>query len=214
MRWAMLDTHSQTKDNQLNTSTRRQSSSPGLPGNDQLLGQIHSKPKWSVSTTMPTVAQGCNLVLDSTSTFWKTQKVCHKSTCYLHYYNVTKPVTLTCDTSQYGLRAACLQDGKPVAYASRTLTQTEIRYAQIEKGLLAVVFACYTFYDYICGKPVTVETAHQPLLTIHNKSFHTVPACLQCMRLQKFNLTLIYKRWKHLYLAYMLSRAPRHNIPL
>lgn len=68
----------------------------------------------------------------------------------LQYYDVSKPVTLTCDTSQHGLGAACLQDGNPIAYASRSLTQTETRYAQIEKELLAVVFACYKFY-YIYG---------------------------------------------------------------
>ena len=77
-----------------------------------------------------------------------------------------------------------------------------------------MVFACYKFYDYIYGKPVAIETDHQPLVTIHNKSFHTVPARLQRMmlRLQKFNLTFIYKKGKHLHLADTLSRAPRLNI--
>ncbi|KAI2656552.1 Retrovirus-related Pol polyprotein from transposon 17.6 [Labeo rohita] len=67
----------------------------------------------------------------------------------LSYYNIDKPVTLTCDSSQFGLGAACLQDNKPIAYASRVLTQTEMRYAQIVKELLAVVFACTKFIDYI-----------------------------------------------------------------
>ena len=35
-----------------------------------------------------------------------------------------------------------LQNEKPVAYASRALTETECRYAQIEKELLAITFAC------------------------------------------------------------------------
>jgi hypothetical protein len=81
----------------------------------------------------------------------------------LQYYDVKKDVTLPCDASQKGLGAACLQDGVPVAYASRALTQTQQGYAQIEKELLAVVFACNTFYDYVYGRRITVETDHKPL---------------------------------------------------
>lgn len=75
-----------------------------------------------------------------------------------------------CDASQYGLGTACLQYCEPVSYASRTLhTETEMRYTQIEKDLLAVVFACQKFYDYTYGKPVLVETGHQSLVAILNK---------------------------------------------
>ena len=113
----------------------------------------------------------------------------------LHYYDV-RLRQFTGDASQYGLGAACLQEVNPVAYASRSLTQTETRHTQIEKELLAVVFACYKFYDYIYGKPVVIETDHQPLVTIHNKPFQPIPARLQRMmlQLQKFDLTLTYKK--------------------
>ena len=43
----------------------------------------------------------------------------------LKFYVVHKQVALTCDASSHGLRAACLQDGNPVAYASRALTVTQ-----------------------------------------------------------------------------------------
>lgn len=36
----------------------------------------------------------------------------------LKYYDVTKEVTIQADASQYGLGAAILQDGQPIAYAS------------------------------------------------------------------------------------------------
>ncbi|KAL0963940.1 hypothetical protein UPYG_G00315590 [Umbra pygmaea] len=137
-------------------------------------------------------------------------KSCLSSSPVLSYYDVKKPVTLTCDASCYGLGAACLQEGRPVAYASRTLTDTETRYAQIEKELLAVVFACIKFKDYVYGKPIVVETDHQPLVTILKKPIHTAPARLQRMllQLQTYDITLVYKRGKQMYLADTLSRAP------
>ena len=55
----------------------------------------------------------------------------------VRYYDVSKPVTIQCDAGQSGLGAVLLQDGQPVCYAFRALTDTESRYAQIEKELLA-----------------------------------------------------------------------------
>ena len=55
----------------------------------------------------------------------------------LKFFNPARQVVLSVDASQSGLGAVCLQDGSPVAYASRVMTETESRYAQIEKELLA-----------------------------------------------------------------------------
>ena len=115
----------------------------------------------------------------------------------LAYYNVKKPVTIQCDASQSGLGAALLQDGCPVAYCSRAMTQTEQNYAQIEKELLAVVFACEKFNHYIYArKNVAVESDHKPLETIFKKPIHSSPKRLQRMRLrlQNYDLKVEYKR--------------------
>ena len=70
----------------------------------------------------------------------------------LMYYNTQEEVTLQCDASQLGLSAALLQQGQPVAYTwSHALTSTETRYAQIEKELLAILFACTHFDIYLYG---------------------------------------------------------------
>jgi hypothetical protein len=63
----------------------------------------------------------------------------------LAYYDLKKPVTVTCDASKSGLGAALLQDDKPVAFASRALTDAE---TLIEKELLGVVFAFEKFNQY------------------------------------------------------------------
>ncbi|CAC5407755.1 unnamed protein product [Mytilus coruscus] len=70
----------------------------------------------------------------------------------LSFYDVSKPVTVSCDASQCGLGAMLIQDNKPVAYASRSLTDAERRYANIERELLGVLFGLERFNDYTYGK--------------------------------------------------------------
>ena len=132
------------------------------------------------------------------------------STPVLRYYNLQEEVTLQCDASQSGLGAGLLQNGQPVAYASRALTPTETRYAQIEKELLAIVFACEHFEAYTYGRDiVNIETDHQPLEAIVRKPLNNAPSRLQHMllRLQKYNLKVKYKKGKEMFLADTLSRA-------
>ena len=131
----------------------------------------------------------------------------------LQYFDVKSPVVITCDASQHGLGAACLQNGRPIAYASRALTATECKYAQIEKELLAVVFACSKFNDFVYGQNFQVESDHQPLISIIKKPIHSAPTRLQkmLMRLQKYNFELIYRKGKDLILADALSRAHLDN---
>ena len=103
-------------------------------------------------------------------------KLAAASTPILYYYNLKEEVTLQCDASQHGLGAAMMQNGQPVAYASRALTPAETRYAQIEKELLAILFACNHFEAYIYGRErVNVETDHQPLEMIVRKPLNSAP---------------------------------------
>ena len=57
----------------------------------------------------------------------------------LRYYDPSLDLTIQCDASQNGLGAALLQNGKPIEYASRSLTDTETRYAQIEKEMSSLL---------------------------------------------------------------------------
>ena len=125
------------------------------------------------------------------------------------------PVTIQCDSSETGLGAALLQEGQPMAFASRTLTPTERGYAQIEKECLATVFACDRFSQYIFGREsVSVQSDHRPLETIFSKSLTAVPKRLQGMllRLQKFNLKVGYQKGAEMFLADTLSRAPLGDV--
>ena len=71
----------------------------------------------------------------------------------------------------YGVGAVLLQKQqqpdscwKPLAYASRALTETECHYALVEKEALACTWAAEKFADYVLVKMFTKETDHKPLL--------------------------------------------------
>ena len=113
----------------------------------------------------------------------------------LQYYDRTKPVTVQADTSQRGLGARLVQEGKPIAFASKSLTDTETRYANIKRELLAIVFACQRFNTYMLGRQFTVESDHKPMEMIHQKSLASATPRLQRMllQLQRYDLTIKYK---------------------
>lgn len=109
-----------------------------------------------------------------------------------------------------------LQDNHPVAFSSRSLTDAETRYAQIEKEMLSIVHACTKFHHYIFGKSVTVYNDHKPLEDIFKKSLLATPMRIQRMRLriQWYDLTVRYRKGKDMELPDTLSRAQlSHSTP-
>lgn len=119
---------------------------------------------------------------------WKRQKKILSTTPVLKYFDPSATSTLQCDASMHGMGACLLQDGHPVAYASRSLTPTEVQYAQIEKVLLAIVFGMEKFETYLYGRKVLVESDHKPLEAIFKKSLLNAAKRLRRMllRLQRY----------------------------
>ena len=109
------------------------------------------------------------------------------------------------DASPRGLGAVLWQqDGRgqwaPVACASRSLTEVETRYSQLEREMLG----------YVLGRPVQVWTDHKPLINIVQKPFDDVPPRLQrwLVSLMPYQIALTYTPGRHLICADALSRAP------
>ena len=95
------------------------------------------------------------------------------------------------------------------------MSHTEQNYAQIEKELLAIVFACEKNH-YIFGRSdVVVESDHRPLETIFKKPILNSPKRLQRMRLrlQNYDIQVEYKRGTTMFLADPLNRAYLENAP-
>ena len=137
-----------------------------------------------------------------------TSSICAETT--LAYFDCDKDSTIQVDASGRGLGAVLLQEGRPIAYISKSLTDTEKRYANIEQELLAVVFGAERFRTYVYGKHFVVESDHKPLEMIQLKNLMAAPARLQRMllRIQHYDITIKYRPGKELLLADGLSRLP------
>ena len=109
----------------------------------------------------------------------------------LALYDPAAKTKVSADTSAYGLGAVLLQQQKdqwrPITFGSRLLTETELRYAQIEKEALALTRALEKFSEYTLGKLVQLETDHKPLiLLLGQKSLDLLPP-----RVLRFRLRLM-----------------------
>ena len=77
----------------------------------------------------------------------------------IQFYNLQLLIKISCDTSKKkGLGAILEQSHEhqwlPVAYAFRTITKTQSRYAPMEREVMAIQFDCDLSYQYIYGRPV------------------------------------------------------------
>ena len=91
--------------------------------------------------------------------------------CLIQFYDLQKPLYIECDASKQGIGCVMLQpddnitsntvDGipsnlRPVAYASKSLSEAEQNYANIERELLGVVFSLETFKHFTSGRQTNI----------------------------------------------------------
>ena len=106
--------------------------------------------------------------------FQQLKTLIKQAKCLAHP-DFTRPFRLQTDASNCGIVAVLLQQvedssWQPITFISRALTCIETNYSTTEKELLAIVWAFNKLHPYLHGTEVTVETDHQPLVALINKS--------------------------------------------
>ncbi|KPP68153.1 hypothetical protein Z043_113188, partial [Scleropages formosus] len=121
-----------------------------------------------------------------------------------------KNLTLESNASEHGLGSVLLQDGKPITFASQSLSETKMRFAQIRDEMLPAVYRLEKFYHYVCCGHMEEITDHEPLVTTWKKLLSKAPKRLQnlFLRAKSYSPEIIHKPSKEISAADMLSRGP------
>ncbi|KAL7724906.1 hypothetical protein ACLKA6_020042 [Drosophila palustris] len=112
----------------------------------------------------------------------------------LAHFNENLPLILATDASSFGIGVVLSHtqpDGKkrPIAFASKTLDVHQVRYSQIQKEALSIIFGVKKFHQYLYRRKFILITDHKPLVTIFNPSKH-LPT-MTSNRLQRWAITLM-----------------------
>ena len=111
----------------------------------------------------------------------------------LSHYDSSKPLILATDASNKGIGAVLMQKHngieKPIAHASKTLTETQRRYSQIEREALAIIFGVKKFHQFLFGRKFCLVTDHKPLVSIFSPDKHF--PVLTAQRLQRYAIILM-----------------------
>ena len=132
------------------------------------------------------------------------------------YYDPEKDNLIQSDASLQGVGCVLMQGGRPVCCASRSLTETESCYSNIERELLAARWSLQKFNHYVFGKKVIIETDHKPLESIWKKTIMIASVRLQrlWLKMAKYDIEIRYIQAKTNVIVYALSRVSYMEPPL
>lgn len=131
-------------------------------------------------------------------------------------YDPQYPLQLACDASPTGIAGVLSHviDGqeRPISFTSRSLTDAEKNYSQLDREALAIVFSVDYFYQYLFGKPFMLITDNQPLVRIFHQNAKLPQMTFSRLQryaafLSGFDYKVIYKKGSENVNADCLSRA-------
>ena len=147
--------------------------------------------------------------------------------CLIQFYDPHKPLFIECDASKQGISGVMLQPDdnipadvnhgippnlRPVAYASKSLSEAEQNYANTERELLGFVFSLETFKHFTSGRQKNIIIDHKPLTFLFSKCLaNTSPRLARMMlRISDYDANVLYQKGT-MFLSDALSHLSSHN---
>jgi hypothetical protein len=134
-----------------------------------------------------------------------------KAPCLAHY-DRNLPTILHCDSSGYGIGAVILQKHesgeRPIAFASRCLSDSERKKCISEKECIAIIYAIEKFRIYIEGMHFKLVTDHLALQWLYSKRNLSNRLEYMALFIQDLDMEIVYKPGKLHKDVDALSRYP------
>ena len=98
----------------------------------------------------------------------------------------------------------------PITFLSKSLTDAECRYSNIECEALGILHGLENFHHYCFGREVLVITDHKPLVSMFKKDVATLSQCIlgTLLKIHQYRVQIIYKPGPEIFIADWLLR---HN---
>jgi hypothetical protein len=100
----------------------------------------------------------------------------------------------------------------PIAYTSKHLTETQVKWCTTEKEAYAIIHTVKAFFPYLYGALFTIVTDHAALKYLMSKRESTGRLTRWALYLQQFDMEIKYRPGKMHQNADALSRVPVHLI--
>ncbi|KFD62002.1 hypothetical protein M514_25812 [Trichuris suis] len=111
----------------------------------------------------------------------------------LAHFDPPQQIGISCNASEVRIGAVLFHryaDGseRPIANVSKTLTESQRRYSQVEKEALAMIFALRKFHQFLYGRHFILVTDHKPSVALFGPA--KGPPVLAANRLARWSLAL------------------------
>jgi hypothetical protein len=132
----------------------------------------------------------------ATTQDFQTLKMAMCTTPVLALPDFTKTFVLECDASGKGIGVVLMQEGQPLAFTSKQLSERNLVKSIYEKEMLAILHDVDLWHPYLLGQRFQIKTNHQSLKYFLEQCISSPEQQKWVTKLFGYDYEIIYKKEK------------------